>query len=379
MPNNFPGIRFLMLVAILIFTGTSQLLSEDDDKLDPLQEPIIPFAPKNYICYKADAPLVIDGKLTESAWQAAPHSDPFADIEGPSKPLPHYRTTVQMLWDEHYFYFGATLEEPHVWAKLTQRDTVIFYDNDFEIFIDPDGDTHHYYELEMNAFGTEWDLFLDQPYRDDGVALHAWDIAGLKTAVHIDGTINDPSDKDKGWTVEVAIPWHILKEASHKKETPPQHGDQWRANFSRVQWQTETSTGTYQKTINPETGKSFPESNWVWSPQGVINMHYPEMWGFVQFSENGPADGKDVFQPASEEAIKWTLRQIYYRQRNHIVEHGNYTDQIEKLNIPQPDNPDIQWPPTIQVTSNLYEATITSKNGLIMWTITQDGRIKMSR
>ena len=56
-----------------------------------------------------------------------------------------------MLWDDQFFYVGAELEEPHVWATLTERDSVIFHDNDFEVFIDPDGDTHLYYELEMNA------------------------------------------------------------------------------------------------------------------------------------------------------------------------------------------------------------------------------------
>jgi hypothetical protein len=25
------------------------------------------------------------------------------------------------------------------------------------------------------------------------------------------------------------------------------------------------------------------EDNWVWSPQGLINMHVPEMWGRVRF------------------------------------------------------------------------------------------------
>ena len=57
------------------------------------------------------------------------------------------------------------MTEPDLWATLKKRDSVIFYDNDFELFIDPDGDTHCYYELEINSHGTEWDLFLDKPYR----------------------------------------------------------------------------------------------------------------------------------------------------------------------------------------------------------------------
>ena len=52
---------------------------------------------------------------------------------------------------------------------LTEHDSVIFQDNDFEVFIDPDGDNHNYYEIEINALNTEWDLRLPKPYRDGRV------------------------------------------------------------------------------------------------------------------------------------------------------------------------------------------------------------------
>ena len=85
-----------------------------------------------------------------------------------------------------------------MWATITTRDAVIFQDDDFEVFLDPGGDTHEYYELEVNALGTAWDLFLVKPYRDGGPALHAWDIAGLAVGVDVRGTINRPGDRDRG-------------------------------------------------------------------------------------------------------------------------------------------------------------------------------------
>ena len=127
---------------------------------------------------------------------------------------------VKMLWDDDYFYIAGYLEEPQLWATLTQRDSIIYMDNDFEVFIDPDGDTHNYYEMEMNALNTVWDLFLVRPYRDGGPAITSWDIKGLKTAVKLNGTINDSGDKDKGWFVEIAIPWDVLKEAAVPKAAP---------------------------------------------------------------------------------------------------------------------------------------------------------------
>ena len=84
-------------------------------------------------------------------------------ISGRDRPVPRFRTRAKLLWDDEALYIAAQLEEPDVWATLTKRDTTIFRDNAFEVFIDPDGDTHHYYELEVNALGTVWDLLLVKP------------------------------------------------------------------------------------------------------------------------------------------------------------------------------------------------------------------------
>ena len=126
-------------------------------------EPKGVITPETYICYRAVEPIEVDGKLDEASWGNAPWTAYFVDIEGDLKPRPRFKTRVKMLWDDDYFYFAAEMEEPDVWGTLTQRDAIIFYDNDFEVFIDPNGDTHEYYEFEMNALNTGWDLFLARP------------------------------------------------------------------------------------------------------------------------------------------------------------------------------------------------------------------------
>lgn len=234
--------------------------------------------PKEYVCQRTTGKITIDGKLNESSWRNAPATDDFVDIEGDAKPRPRFATRAKMLWDNQYFYISAEMEEPHVWGTLTRRDSVIFHDNDFEVFIDPNGDRDEYYELEINALNTVWDLFLPKPYRDGGKAQDNWDIVGLKTAVKINGTLNNPVDRDRDWSVEMAIPWKALAEYAHKS-APPADGDEWRVNFSRVEWQHEIADGKYRKVAGTK------EDNWVWSPQGVIDMHRPEMWGVVRFSK----------------------------------------------------------------------------------------------
>jgi hypothetical protein len=234
--------------------------------------------PKHYECRRAAHPLKIDGRMDEPEWQRAPWSDDFLDIEGAAKPAPRFRTRMKMLWDDEYLYVAAELEEPHVWATLTEHDAVIFHDNDFEVFLNPSGDTKNYFEFEINARNTSWDLFLPKPYRQGGKADNSWEIPGLHTAVQVSGTINEPKDQDRGWSVEMAFPWKAFEERSGHGR--PRSGQEWRINFSRVEWRVETVEGKYRKL----PGK---EDNWVWSPQGVVNMHVPEQWGFVRFVDGG--------------------------------------------------------------------------------------------
>lgn len=326
--------------------------------------------PKGYVCYRALGPIQVDGRLDEPSWVQVPWTDPFVDIEGDKKPLPRYRTRAKMLWDDRYFYIGAELEEPHLWATLTEHDSVIFQDNDFEVFIDPDGDNHEYYEIEINALNTEWDLRLVKPYKDGGPALNEWEIPGLKTAVYLEGTLNDPSDVDRFWSVELAFPWEVLGEYA-RRPVPPAHGDQWRLNFSRVEWDIEIVDGRYRKV--PDR----PENNWVWSPQGVIDMHRPERWGYVQFS-TAPV-GQDEFRPDPAGPARQLLHRIYYAQRAYHEEHHRWADSLEELGLTGPWPESLAAPPSLRITPDGYQATAVVKlpdGSTRPWHIRQDARVE---
>jgi hypothetical protein len=308
--------------------------------------------PKHYICYRTSGDIRVDGRLDESSWYDVPWTDDFRDIEGDIKPIPRFRTRAKMLWDDKYFYVGAELEEPHVWATLTEHDSIIFHDNDFEIFIDPDGDNHGYYEIEINAFGTEWDLLLIKPYKDGGPAVHSWEIPGLKVGVDVKGTINDPGDEDEGWSVEVAIPFDVLKECA-RGSVPPSHGSQWRVNFSRVEWNVEIAEGQYKKVA----GKR--EDNWVWSPQGVIDMHRPEKWGYVQFSTDEVA--KAEFKPDPLAKERNLLLNIYYAQKDYRKEHGKWAKNLAELSI-DGSLYEGKLKPHLETTESCFEASVISES-----------------
>jgi hypothetical protein len=212
---------------------------------------------------------------------------------------------------------------------------------------------------------------LPQPYKDGGRAVDGWEIEGMKTAVNLDGTLNDPRDVDRGWTVEIALPWKALGELA-RRPSPPRSGDQWRINFSRVQWQLDVASNRYEKV--PKRS----EDNWVWSPQGVIDMHRPERWGYVQFSSGRPGTVK--FRPDPSFAAREILHAVYYAQRDFRKVNGRWARTLEELKVrlPEVEGRRTVSAPRMVVLGDQYRVTVTQlANGRddFSWHIRQDSLI----
>ena len=231
-------------------------------------------APLSYACPRAPATVSIDGSLDE--WKGAPWTERFRDIEG-EKGVP-FATRAKLMWDARYLYVAAHLEQPHLAGKLTKRDSVIYKDDDFEVFLDPSGRGVNYFELEINALGTVFDLTLTKAYSKGGKANHGFDFEGMRTAVSRQGTLNDPSDVDRGWTVEIAIPWTAFRGFAR-----PARNDTWRLNFSRVEWPKKVVDGHYENDVDTSKPLWLQPLNWTWSPQWEISMHLPRHWGYLHF------------------------------------------------------------------------------------------------
>lgn len=302
--------------------------------LDPLLDgdwaSMARITPRGYVCGRAKEAIVLNGRGDSADWQRAPWTEPFVDIQGDTRPPPRFRTRAKMLWDDQCLYVYAQMHEPHVWATILTKNQVIFHDNDFEIFIDPDGDGHDYHEIEINAHNTLWELSLPRPYRDGGKPIDPDNIDGLRSVVYVNGTLNDPRDTDVDWSVEVAIPWAGLAKCTGHRACPPKDGEQWRVNFSRVQWLVDIIDGRYVKI--PKAMRD--EDNWVWSPQGVIDMHRPERWGFVQFSSTAETSN---FTPDSTLAARDCLMRFYYRQRVFFRHNGRYARSAGELGFTPDD------------------------------------------
>jgi len=251
-----------------------------------------------YTAYRAATPPDGDGRLEAACWGTAPRSPRFVNlVSGAGTALD---TRAAILWDDEHLHIGFWLEQPQVTATLTERDAHVWLDDDVEVFI---AGADAYYELEVNAFGTVYEVLFvwDDAYpaggydripelrRDhpqaasfDGVGFPGhprgprtgfwgYDLPGLRTAVHVDGAINDDRVRDRGWRVEIAVPWAGLEvlAAADGRALPPRDGDEWRIALSRF-----------------NTHRSSPDDSggWAWSPHGVWDSHIPELFPRIRFS-----------------------------------------------------------------------------------------------
>jgi hypothetical protein len=184
----------------------------------------------------------------------------------------------------------------------------------------------------------------------------------------VDGTLNDPADTDRGWSLEIAFPWAALGEYAHRP-SPPENGDQWRIGLYRVEWQTATTGGKYQKV--PDT----PPDNWAWSAHGVCDMHRPEQYGYVQFSTAPP--GMASFVPDRSRGMRDVLYQVYYAQKAYFKANKRWAASLDALNLPLQEVDGVGMPSLVQTTDG-FEATALltlPDKKQERWHLRQDSRI----
>ena len=229
-------------------------------------------SPPEYVCHKAAGPVVVDGRLDEAAWQRVEGIGEFV-VFNPPPDTATCRTEAKLLWDDGYFYIGFACEDPDVWATLTERDLPLYPEEAVEAFIDPDGDALNYIELQVNAINNVRDIMVEDIYGEKDFANWGrWNIEGLRTGIYVDGTLNDASDLDSGWSVEIAIPWEGFGPAVERIHVPPKTGDVWRINLYRYE----------------RIGRSDRPELIGWSYTGKPSFHVPERFGIIRFSEKAP-------------------------------------------------------------------------------------------
>ena len=169
------------------------------------------------------------------------------------------------------------------------------------------------------------------------------------------------------------MPWKVLKECAPRRHKP-KDGDQWRINFARVDWEMDVIDGKYVKRKDPNSGKVLPPLNWVWSSQERVDMHAPETWGYVQFSEKLVGEEEALFLPDKDEELKWVLRRLYQLQRSYVEESGEFAASPELLGLNQKDFEAYPARPKFSITESMYEISMKGYTKGT-WRINHKGRV----
>jgi hypothetical protein len=176
------------------------------------------------------------------------------------------------LWDDVYLFVAHICEDAHISARHTERDGYIPEDDCFEVIFAPNPDKPNvYFNIEWNVIGG----FVDN-HRPNGPKqprAPKWDDTGVNIAGTSIGKLNDDSDEDEYWIVEVAIPFKNFVHAM--PNTPPQAESSWNLNLNR------------------HGGQSNPQySQWSKADTPAPNFHTPHRFGRVMFAKESSPFGR---------------------------------------------------------------------------------------
>jgi hypothetical protein len=216
-----------------------------------------------YVCRKAREPIAIDGRLDEPVWSRVPPVGDFRLADGSGEPqLP---TELRLCWDESNLYLGFVCIDTDIWGTYRKRDDPVWEEEVVEAFVSSGGDVTRYFESNFSPHNVVFDARIEIPESGDRRFMKAdvsWNCEGLRSAVRVAGTLDDRTDIDDRWTVEVALPFSQIGREGRK----PRDGERWRANFYRID---RAGDGEFS----------------CWSPTLQHNFHVPARFGHLVFSE----------------------------------------------------------------------------------------------
>jgi hypothetical protein len=262
------------------------------------------------------ADMTLDGRMQEAAWKKAPllRLLPFPGA-------PELPTTVRAFITDTDLWIGARMADERVWGERKERDAETWKEEVLEVFIDVDGDGNDYLEFQITPLGTVFDanfkkrLGRGEGSREDQIAAaKAFNIEGLETAVHVDGTLNKDDDKDRAWMAEAKIP---LASIPGIAEGGPKAGDTWAVNVYRFD--------------RPADGKTFA---YAWSTEPRGDFHQVDKFGQWRVSPTIPLKRPVITREVMEQIKKNVDLKV--RNRPGAENNGEQPAQGKPANPPKP-------------------------------------------
>jgi hypothetical protein len=227
-----------------------------------VEKKIIPVP--SIIASYSEEKITIDGIIIEPVWQKTQSVVLRENKTGNPLTDSTYLTEVKTLYDLNFLYISFLCNDPDIWGKFTRHDQHLWTEEAVEVFIDTDTVPITYVEIEVSPNNVLFDSYIVDPVNIDIEATKKFDLADIKTAVSIKGSVNDVTDEDRQWSVEIAIPLNELVDENYMI-IPGR--TEWRINFYRIE--------------RARTGESV---GYAWSPTGA-RFHKPSVFGVLKFAD----------------------------------------------------------------------------------------------
>jgi len=174
--------------------------------------------------------IVMDGGMDEESWKGAAVIGRLDDAFG--RPIEgEEQTSVRILQDGQFVYFGIAATDQSIEATFKNRDEELWTQDVFEIYLDGQLDGKEYLEIQVSPANVIFDALFASHRTPEWKEAAKHTVPGMETAVKLDGTLNEKGDRDRGWTMEVKIP--VASIPGFKMA----EGVELRANFYRMTMQ----------------------------------------------------------------------------------------------------------------------------------------------
>ncbi|MDX6188931.1 DUF5916 domain-containing protein [Flavobacterium sp. Fl-318] len=258
--------------------------------------------------------ISIDGKLDEPAWETATVASDFIMFEPDNgKPIPDTKKTeIKVLYNNDALYIGAIMhdDEPNkILKEISQRDDFGTADL-FGVFINGFNDGQQNFEFFVSAADVQADCIMTDANGED----YSWDAIWISKAVLT----------DKGWVVEMKIPYAALRFSEGKKQT-------WGINFFReIKRERKKYTWTI---INTKIG-TFTQQNG--NLEGIENIKPPTRLFFMPYASyylNAAGNQQTYGTMKGGMDIKYGINDAFTLDAILVPDFGQakYDDQILNL------------------------------------------------
>lgn len=190
--------RTIPVFFILVFISIP-LFAQNEKELVIGEQPV-------YKVSRAKGAIIADGKMDEDAWKDAEvrSLDYFFRRD---KPADEQKSTFRMLWDDENLYLFYDFEDTSLTARETGYDGRPYLDDCAEFFCLPVPDSlYMHFGFEVNILKARYDYVVLWQFHNNRTVFIPDYNPDYEVGVTYDGTINDDTDVDKGWTMEFIIP-----------------------------------------------------------------------------------------------------------------------------------------------------------------------------